>query len=217
MRELGAALAAVIGAAGYYGAICILNQMCGLGLKRKKGWFQDRVVWMSGLSAFLFTGILGYIRLPELGMALGALTLVMICGMAALAVTDWKTQIIPNRFLLLLLLLWVGATGIYMIADTASGLALFFKSVAGGLAGGAIFLLCYLISGKKLGAGDVKLAFVMGLYLTGQRIIGAFFYGLLLCCIYSLIQMCRKKLGLKDGVPMVPFLYLGVLITLFIG
>ena len=60
------------------------------------------------------------------------------------------------------------------------------------------------------------MVFVMGLYLTGQRIIGAIFYGALLCCVYSLIQMGRKKLGLKDGVPIVPFLYLGTLITLLI-
>lgn len=217
MKELGAALAAVIAATGYYGAICILNQRCGLALERKKGWFWDGFVWGFGLSAFGAAGILGYIRLPGLGLPQGTLTLALILGMAALAVADWKKQVIPNFFLLFLLLLWTGAVGIYMIKDTAEGLSLFFRSAAGCLTGGAIFLLCYLISGRKLGAGDVKLAFVMGLYLTGQRIIGAFFYGLLLCCIYSMVQMCRKKLGLKDGVPMVPFLYLGVLITLFIG
>ena len=67
-----------------------------------------------------------------------------------------------------------------------------------------------------MGAGDVKLVFVMDLYLTGQRILGAVFYGSLLCCAWSLLQLARKKLGLKDGVPLVPFLYLGTLITLFI-
>lgn len=58
--------------------------------------------------------------------------------------------------------------------------------------------------------------FVMGLYLTGQRIMGAIFYGILLCCIYSIVQLCRKKMGFKDGVPLTPFLYAGTFITLLI-
>ena len=96
------------------------------------------------------------------------------------------------------------------------GIALFAKSLMGGIVGGLTFLLCYLLSAKKVGAGDVKLSFVMGLYLTGDRIIGAIFYGTLVCCVYSIVMLIRKKIGLKDGVPMVPFLYIGVLITLFI-
>ena len=66
------------------------------------------------------------------------------------------------------------------------------------------------------GGGDVKLAFVMGLYLTGERIMGALFYGTVLCCIYSIVQLIRKKLTLKNGVPMTPFLFLGTFITLLI-
>ena len=67
-----------------------------------------------------------------------------------------------------------------------------------------------------MGAGDVKLVFVLGLYMTGERIMGAIFYGVLLCCIYSIIMLCRKKIGLKDGVPMAPFLYMGMCINLLI-
>ena len=148
--------------------------------------------------------------------ALRILAMLLIWAMSVLAVLDYKKQIVPNRFLLLMLLLWTAVTGSYIIVDTGGGLVLFFRALAGAVTGGLVFLLCYLLSGRKIGAGDVKLVFVMGLYLTGQRIIGAIFYGALLCCVYSLIQMGRKKLGLKDGVPIVPFLYLGTLITLLI-
>jgi len=54
------------------------------------------------------------------------------------------------------------------------------------------------------------------LYLTGERIMGALFYGTVLCCIYSIVQLIRKKLTLKNGVPMTPFLFLGTFITLLI-
>ena len=86
-----------------------------------------------------------------------------------------------------------------------------------------VFLLLFwsagvsmLLSKGQLGAGDVKLVFVMGLYLPGERIIGAVFYGTLICCVYSVLLLIRKKITRKDGVPMTPFLYLGTIITYII-
>ena len=115
-----------------------------------------------------------------------------------------------------MLLLWSGIIGISIIANTENGLGILFGSLLGALTGGLIFLLCYVLSRGQMGAGDVKLAFVMGLYLTGDKIIGAIFYGVILCMIYSVIQLIRKRIGLKDGVPLAPFLYIGTLITYII-
>ena len=144
------------------------------------------------------------------------LTLCIIWALAVLTVTDCKRYTIPNRFLLLLLMLWATIIGVYIIFDVSSGIALLLISLAGALIGGMIFFLCYILSRKQLGAGDVKLVFILGLFLTGQRIMGAIFYGVILCCIFSCIQLCRKKIGIKDGIPLVPFLYLGTWITLLI-
>lgn len=216
MQIAGAVLAAVLVTAGYYLAMSLMNQKAGLEL-RQEGWhfFSVPVQTVGGIT-FLATGMIAYIRLPAFSLPAYVLTLLLIWAMSVLAVTDYRRQIIPNRFLLLLLLLWGAVSGVYVILDTGNGIGLFFQALAGAGVGGLTFLLCYLLSGKQVGAGDVKLAFVMGLYLTGQRIIGAIFYGAVLCCAYSLIQVWRKKLGMKDGVPIVPFLYLGVLITLLI-
>lgn len=90
-------------------------------------------------------------------------------------------------------------------------------SAAGSLFAGIAFLLCYIISRRQLGGGDVKLAFLLGLYLGGGRIFGAIIYGILCCFVYSVVQLCRRRLGLRDGVPLVPFLYLGTLIIFIIS
>lgn len=136
--------------------------------------------------------------------------------LSAIAVTDWEKHFISNKLLLAMLLLWSGIIGISIIANTENGLGILFSSLLGALTGGLIFLLCYVLSRGQMGAGDVKLAFVMGLYLTGDKIIGAIFYGVILCMIYSVIQLIRKRIGLKDGVPLAPFLYIGTLITYII-
>ena len=136
--------------------------------------------------------------------------------MTVLAAIDLEYKRVPNRVLLVMLAVYVFAAGIYIVTDIANGLAFVFASAAGSLFAGISFLLCYIISRRQLGGGDVKLAFLLGLYLGGGRIFGAIIYGILCCFVYSIVQLCRRRLGLRDGVPLVPFLYLGVLITFLI-
>lgn len=171
----------------------------GIGILTGAGW---AVIYLTQKSAM---------SMPEM-----ILSLCLVCEMSVLAVIDWKSRKVPNRILKDMLFVWIVVITVCIILNTAHGVELFFRSIAGAAVGGAIFLLCYILSHKQLGAGDVKLAFVMGLYLTGQRIVGAIFYGVGLCCVYSLIQMCRKKVGMKDEMPLVPFLHIGVLAAIII-
>ena len=79
-----------------------------------------------------------------------------------------------------------------------------------------VFGLGYLLSRGSMGAGDVKLSFVMGLFLTGDHVTSAILYGCVISAIYSLVQMARKKITRKDTLPFVPFLYLGVVVRYLI-
>lgn len=134
-----------------------------------------------------------------------------------LAAVDLEYKRVPNRVLLVMLTVYALAAGVYIITDIENGLASVFVSAAGSLFAGIAFLLCYIISRRQLGGGDVKLAFLLGLYLGGGRIFGAIIYGILCCFVYSVVQLCRRRLGLRDGVPLVPFLYLGTLIIFIIS
>lgn len=216
MEIISAILGAALVAAGSYITLCFYDKRNPLKVK-KKGKYIYSIFIIAAISLTFVTAFaLGMFRISAWDLSEVLLNYILIWGMTVLAVTDHRQHRIPNRFLTLMLMIWAMITGIYMILQTESGVGLLFRSLSGAIVGGLIFLLCYILSRKQLGAGDVKLVFVMGLYLTSQRIMGAIFYGIVLCCVYSVIQLIRKKLGLKDGVALVPFLYLGVLITLSI-
>lgn len=202
---LGAALADVV----HY---CVVSLMC----KRRNIAFSKRNRIIVFVLTFCAVTALGFLYLPKGITVETLLQYILLCAMSVFALADAEEHFISNRLLLALLMIWAGIAGVTIILTTQYGLALMFQSLVGAIAGGLIFLLCYFLSKGQLGAGDVKLVFVMGLYLTGDRIIGAVFYGVIACCVYSVIQLIRKKIGVKDGVPLAPFLYLGQLITYFI-
>lgn len=216
MWLISAVLTTFLVMAGYYGMLYIGDRKYELGLSRQGKWITDTVTLVTGSITLVVCAVLVCKRLPEFSLPQYFLTAALLCAMAFLSVVDIKKQVIPNQVLAFLGLLWIAVAGIYMILNIEKGFALFCRSIAGALAGGLIFLLCYLVSRGQMGAGDVKLAFIMGLYLTGERIMGGILYGTLLCCLYSVVQLFRKRMTIKDGIPMTPFLYTGVLITLFI-
>lgn len=74
----------------------------------------------------------------------------------AAAVTDWRTWQIPNRLLV------ASAVVALMLAIFHSGSPTLRESLLGGATGLALLLPLYLLRG--MGAGDVKLMAVIGLY-----------------------------------------------------
>lgn len=216
MIMVSSILGALLVAGAYYGTIWMADKRTDLELRKNGRMIVSNSVLLTGSISFLVMVWLGSVSFWAIPLSETVLQYVLIWGMSVLAVIDHKKHVIPNRLLLFLTAVWTAVAGAAIIRETAYGMALLFQSLAGALAGGLIFLFCYVLSRRQLGAGDVKLAFVMGLYLTGQRIIGAVFYGIIACFFYSVIQLIRKKIGLKDGIPLVPFLYIGVLITLCI-
>lgn len=145
------------------------------------------------------------------------LNVIILWGLAVFSVTDYKNHVIPNKIIALLLMICAVVVGINCLMDIESGIYLAGQCLLGGLISGIVFFVCYFLSKRQLGAGDVKLAVIMGLYLGGQRALNAFLYGTIVCCVYSLVQVARKKLGWKDGVPLVPFLTLGTWIIFLIS
>ena len=141
----------------------------------------------------------------------------ILAGMTVFCMTDVWERIVPNKILLILLFFFVIASGIHGILNLDSLAELLPSVVLGVFFCALCFGLGYLFSRKTMGAGDIKLSLLMGLYLTGEYVVGAVLYGCLAGAVYSIVQLARKRLSRKDMIPFVPFLYIGVIIRYLIG
>ena len=164
MNFASVVLEAVLTTGLYYASQYLIDKKYNLDLKKRNIWITDGTEIAVGIIQFIAAFMN---RLSSLTVIQTAMTLIFFCGLGILAVTDIKRKIIPNKILVLLLLFWTAGVSMLLILQTEFGLTILFESLAGGTIGGIIFLLCYLLSKGQLGAGDVKLVFVMGLYLTG--------------------------------------------------
>ncbi len=87
-----------------------------------------------------------------------------------------------------------------------------------GIAGCLFFLLIFLISkGKWIGFGDVKLGFLLGLFLGFPKIAVALFISYLIGAIIGIGIIFLKKGTMKTEVPFGPFLIFGTFVALFFG
>jgi leader peptidase (prepilin peptidase) / N-methyltransferase len=96
-----------------------------------------------------------------------------------------------------------------------SGLA--DQAIAGLCAGGFLFIFAAIYP-KGLGMGDVKLAFVMGLYLSSSVAV-AMVIGLLGSALAGVLVLVNRgvKEGRKVGMPLAPFLAVGGAIAIVAG
>jgi leader peptidase (prepilin peptidase) / N-methyltransferase len=87
-----------------------------------------------------------------------------------------------------------------------------------GVAAGGFFLLAVLAYPRGMGMGDIKLAFVLGLFL-GRDVGPAIFLALITGTLVGALIMARKGVaeGRKTAVPFGPFLALGAVVALFAG
>lgn len=148
----------------------------------------------------------------EVPYILSLMKYVMLAFMTYFCVEDHKEQLVPNRVLLLLLVLFPILLGGCGIHDMDTVLKIIPSIILGFLFCLLSFGLGYLLSHGSMGAGDVKLSLIMGIYLTGNDIPGAILYGCLIAAGYSIVQLLRKKISRKDRIPFVPFLYMGVVV-----
>ncbi len=105
------------------------------------------------------------------------------------------------------------------------------NEIAGAIFNFLIYYLLYLISFKKLGGGDVKLAIPIGIFLgsfpRGELFVAATI-AFLLATFYALVRVSiskikflsskleGKQLSLKSLVTLAPFLFLGASLSLMI-
>ncbi len=146
---------------------------------------------------------------------------------------DFSHKIIPDRFIISLLLLGI-------IATIFCGDLPFYERLIGFALGGGILLIFYLVGRiiskrEVMGLGDIKLMAVAGLIIGWKGILLALFTGSILACVVLLLHQLNKIKKIKmenknnpqiqvditniknEEYPLAPFLVIGIIFALFVG
>lgn len=102
----------------------------------------------------------------------------------------------------------------YLLGTEAPDLTMAF---AGAAIGGGLFLLLALARRNALGAGDVKLAFLIGMLTGFPWVLQALVLGILLGGLAAALLLLFRLRGPKHYIPYAPYLVAGALATLLCG
>ncbi len=131
-------------------------------------------------------------------------------GLYLIAWIDFRMKKIPN--LLLIILAGIRLVGLLLeiVIDGREWLFTLLAAVLGMLFGGIIILLCMFFSRGGIGAGDVKLYALIGLYFGIAGLINIMFYSIFTAAIAAAIMLLSRKAKMKSSLPMAPFVFIGL-------
>jgi prepilin signal peptidase PulO-like enzyme (type II secretory pathway) len=132
-------------------------------------------------------------------------------------VYDFKHYIIPDRITFSaigLTFLWIIIGFFFGYYTEMQILGFMFSAFAS-----AFFFFClwFFSQGKAMGFGDVKLVFLLGLFLGWPLILPSLFISFFLGAFIGILLIILKKKKMKSEVPFGPFLILGTFIGLAWG
>jgi leader peptidase (prepilin peptidase)/N-methyltransferase len=144
--------------------------------------------------------------------------LVFLWTMILLTVTDLDTKLIPNRILGPGSVISIALLVIGYFLDTLSGSLV--DAAIGGAAYFSVMLLLALIVRGGLGFGDVKLAFLVGVftgYLGLGHVLVAGIGSFLIGGLVAAFLLITRKSSRKDAIPFGPFMTTAAILTVFFG
>lgn len=172
--------------------------------------FRDFVCEILGGLAFIFCGYRFGLGPWGIISLQGLLVFIYLGILLVVALIDWDTQMIYDRFHILILILAVGE---YFL-NSSHGLI--DRLIGAAIIAVPMLVLALIIPGA-FGGGDIKLMFVSGLFLGTGPIVCAMFIGLLTGGAYGAWMLVRKKLDRKDVFAFGPFLAFGLMIAALYG
>jgi leader peptidase (prepilin peptidase) / N-methyltransferase len=144
--------------------------------------------------------------------------LVFFTSLLAISVIDFDLHIIPNRLVYPTIFV---ALPLLAVAAAAEG---DWRRLRQALVGAALawlaLLVVHLISPAGMGFGDVRLAFVLGLFLgwlSLRHVLTGIFLGFLLGALIGVGLVAFRLRSRKDAVPFGPFLAGGAVLAVMAG
>lgn len=191
-------------------------------MKEVREWFREQ--WKSsvfrGLTAATGLLVLGLgveFTLFQYGVLKILRYLILICCLSVIGWIDYKSRKIPNRFLLVMLVLRTVLLFAECLLYGELWMSIMISAFMGFVFAGGMFLLCYLISRGGIGAGDVKLFAVLGYYVGAGAVFSVTFLTVLTAAVFSVAALFAKKVSLKKEIPFAPFIFLGTVLTMALG
>ncbi len=149
--------------------------------------------------------------------------LVLIYLLLAIALIDLKHRIVPNTLiaagLIAGFIFYLPAAGAFVL-DLPSWLIVernLLDAAGGFLVGGAIMLIIILVSRGGMGAGDMKLMAMIGLFVGLRGTAVVMLLGFFLGAAVGVTFMALGKLTRKDALPFAPYLSMAAIIQVLWG
>ena len=134
----------------------------------------------------------------------------LLATLVALTAIDLERQILPDVITLPGILFG-------LVASTATGRVSVSGSLIGVVVGGGVFLVIILASRGGMGAGDMKLAAMLGAFLGWQVVLVSILMAVVVGGILAVGLMASGLRTRKDPIPFGPFLAAGGAVGLFWG
>jgi len=145
------------------------------------------------------------------GFSLETLSFLILGSVLLLiAFIDFKTMLIPNWSVLLILVL--GILFAFFNQDVS-----WLQRLIGFFGAGLGLLLIYIFSRGGIGGGDIKLMAAVGFYLGWKLTLLAMFVGSMIGGICGVLILATGKGNLKTAIPYGPFLVCGILFCILFG
>jgi leader peptidase (prepilin peptidase)/N-methyltransferase len=144
--------------------------------------------------------------------------LVLAAALVALSVIDLRLFLLPNRIVFPLAGSSLVLLGLGALAEDELGA--YGRGVLAAAIAFVVFALLHIVSPRSMGFGDVKLAFVLGLFLGylgwGELALGLFL-GFLYGAVVGVVLIVTKLRTRRDHVPFGPFLAAGTMTAVLVG
>ncbi len=180
-------------------------------LRGKCRYCDESISWQYPLVE-LSTALVFTVLFSLFGLGLGLLFYLIIFSILIVVfVYDLKHELILEEFV------WVALALTLAGAWYFGGFGVFDMLLGGLICGGIPAILVFVSKEKWMGAGDIKLGFLLGALVGYPQAIFLLFCSFILGSIVGIILLSTKKKGIKDSVPFAPFLILAGLTTLIWG
>ena len=135
-------------------------------------------------------------------------SVILMLGLCEIAFTDLKKRKIPNRVLCVLILC---RTMSLLISGTGQD---WISSAKGAVLAGGSMLFFYILFDEGIGAGDVKLLAVTGLWMGSDVVWEFLFVTFFVAAIFGMVQRYQTKDRMKT-IPLAVCVLIGFLWNLF--